>query len=243
MADFGDFEGSSDPTADFLAREKELLGDDAALFQDAGPTAAIIPAPLVTTSSGLGSVSSPLDVADLGAFEAPAAVVLGGVPGTSTPPPVFAPVPLPSSSPIGSVSAPSPILMKSEPEPEPEAVVQWREKQRLQIAERDRLEESKHDEVLARARDQLKTFYAEYNDRKAKTAVKNRDSERTGTEEARGGNTWERVYRNVEQVSQPVASTVTGTKSSTTAKAATKDTSRFKNLLIQLKNDPNAPSA
>ncbi|KAJ3342570.1 CTP synthase ura7 [Gonapodya sp. JEL0774] len=247
MADFGDFEGSSDPTADFLAREKELLGDDAALFQTSAPlsTPSVIPAPLIPSSSGLGSTSSPLMVANLGAFEAPIPDAFSGatsIPGTSTPPPVFAPVPPGGSSPIGIISTPSAVAMKSEPEPEPEAVTQWREKQRLEIAERDRLEEAKHDEALARARDQLKTFYAEYNDKKAKTAVKNREQEKSRAEESRGGNAWERVYRNIEMVSQPVAATVTGSKSSNVPKAPAKDTSRFKNLLIQLKNDPNAPA-
>lgn len=58
MSDFGDFNSSSDPTADFLARERAALGEDADLFAtDAissvsspvadvlSPSSAVVPAP------------------------------------------------------------------------------------------------------------------------------------------------------------------------------------------------------
>lgn len=50
MSDFGDFNTSSDPTADFLARERAVLGEDADLFSSDAPA---------TDSPALPEMTSP----------------------------------------------------------------------------------------------------------------------------------------------------------------------------------------
>lgn len=61
MSDFGDFNSSmEDPTADFLAREKAALGDDADLFNNdipsfSSPTPNQVPLPSVTPTEQLES--------------------------------------------------------------------------------------------------------------------------------------------------------------------------------------------
>jgi hypothetical protein len=94
MSDFGDFNSSmEDPTADFLAREKAALGDDADLFATdvpsfSSPAPNQVPLPSVTPTeqlesrafspssqnplsppiAGFGSIS-PTPAADYSAFE------------------------------------------------------------------------------------------------------------------------------------------------------------------------------
>lgn len=60
MSDFGDFNSSSDPTADFLARERAVLGDDADLFSsgDVGATASSA-APVADLMSSPPSATTP----------------------------------------------------------------------------------------------------------------------------------------------------------------------------------------
>lgn len=74
MSDFGDFNSSNDPTADFLARERAVLGEDADLFAsgDASNTTPGLEADLMTsptvgdalpaTSPGVSSAISPQGV-------------------------------------------------------------------------------------------------------------------------------------------------------------------------------------
>lgn len=81
MSDFGDFNSSNDPTADFLARERAVLGEDADLFAsgDATNTSPSLEADLMTsptggdalpvTSPGVSSAISPQGVTSPGAGE------------------------------------------------------------------------------------------------------------------------------------------------------------------------------
>lgn len=61
MSDFGDFSSSSDPTADFLARERAVLGDDADLFSsgDVAPTGSPAPVADLMTSPSSAAAAVP----------------------------------------------------------------------------------------------------------------------------------------------------------------------------------------
>ena len=66
MSDFGDFNSSNDPTADFLARERAALGEDADLFSSGDvstPVAADITSPaadlMMSPPSDVPASSSP----------------------------------------------------------------------------------------------------------------------------------------------------------------------------------------
>jgi hypothetical protein len=57
MSDFGDFSTSQDPTSDFLARERAVLGGDADLFTDATAFDEQFP-PTISATPGLDSTQT-----------------------------------------------------------------------------------------------------------------------------------------------------------------------------------------
>lgn len=71
MSDFGDFNSSNDPTADFLARERAVLGEDADLFAsgDATNTTPSLEADLMTSPTG-GDATAALPVTSPGVSSA-----------------------------------------------------------------------------------------------------------------------------------------------------------------------------
>ncbi|KAJ3393901.1 Intraflagellar transport protein 56 [Entophlyctis sp. JEL0112] len=260
-----------DLEAEFLARERELLGDDALLFGNplvaapsaaAAPTAAFSADPLPVASAVPASSlfdpepSSPFTPQPV-LFAAPAAN--GAAPGsydfdagiqtsnaimasmTQSFPPV-------SSNGIDGYGGPV--------EVEPESVRAWRENFEMTIADRDARSTAKNDDTARAAKESLERFYAEYNDKKNKTIARNKENEKieASREDALAGTIWERVVRLIDTSASGGAA---GSKLKEKIKVGdigkddkvkkqapnTKDTTRMKSLLINLKSDKNAPGA
>ncbi|KAI9277031.1 clathrin light chain [Phascolomyces articulosus] len=227
MSDFGDFNSSNDPTADFLARERAALGEDADLFSSGD-----VPASIAADTTGL-----PTDLMTSPPSELPAAA--------SSPAPGSNPLSPPSAGTgTGDYSAFESDFPKAEeletsqafhkamlPDEEPEVVRQWREKQKELIAQRDDEAENKKQETIQRAREEIDKFYEDYNEKKQRTIEENREREENylkDREDASSANIWERVVREFE---------VTNAKST----HHTRDVSRMKQLMLDLRKDPKAP--
>jgi len=230
MSDFGDFNSSmEDPTADFLAREKAALGDDADLFatdvpsfSSPAPTQVPLPSatpteqlesrvfspssqnyPLSPPNAGFGSIS-PTPAGDYSAFESefPAAEELE--------------------------TSQAFINASTIPDIEPEVVRQWREKQKELIAERDAESEEKKHQLVQKARQDIDEFYEDYNDKKQKAIELNREKEENDQnerEKAASGTVWERITREIDLKST----------------SSTRDVSRMKQLMLDLRKDSRAP--
>ncbi|KAI8381055.1 clathrin light chain [Radiomyces spectabilis] len=233
MSDFGDFNSpNEDPTADFLARERAALGADADLFATddvSSPsqfTGAISPAPVLPSPSAMVSPST----GGLGAQDyndmptSHTAVSPNGAGDYSAFEHEF-----PKAEDLESSQAFHKAML---PDEEPEVVRQWREKQKEVIAQRDEEEERKKQETIEQAREDIDRFYEEYNEKKQKAIEENREREENyqkDREEASSANVWERVVREFDL--------------SSSAKAArqTRDVSRMRELMTDLRKDPKAP--
>ncbi|KAI8144991.1 clathrin light chain [Fennellomyces sp. T-0311] len=163
MSDFGDFNSSNDPTADFLARERAALGEDADLFSSG------------EVPSGLGADAG-IDL--MGSSDITSSVV--------SPPPALSAqnVTSPGAADYSAFESDFPKAEELEnsqafhkamlPDEEPEVVRQWREKQRELIAKRDEEAENKKQETIQRAREEIDKFYEDYNEKKQRTIEDNR---------------------------------------------------------------------
>ncbi|ORZ19456.1 clathrin light chain [Absidia repens] len=226
MSDFGDFNTSSDPTSDFLARERAALGADADLFSldEASPSTATNDFPAIT--------------ADATSFQSPSfdnSMAL-------TPSSHDALAVTPASNDYSAFNTDFPKAEELEtsqafhkamlPDEEPAVVRQWREKQLELIAQRDEEAENKKQETIQKAREDIDRFYEEYNEKKQKSIEENRareenyqkDREETST----SNNIWERVAREID---------VTNAKSG----HHTRDVSRMKQVMLDLRKADNAP--
>ncbi|KAI9203407.1 clathrin light chain [Polychytrium aggregatum] len=273
-ADF--FADPSDPTADFLAREQAILGNDAALFGN--PMAA----PVETASADIfasAPVAAPPSTSNLFASAAPApqgsSDLFAPVPAQdntgfdafASQPSELAPTSFESSFPpvadsgafdttaAGlSFGTSTPSLVSKLPEVEPEVIRQWREEFSAKIAERDAKAQTKHELKLKAAKESLERFYAEYNDKKAKGVLKNKEAESALLEAqqklATNGSVWERAVKLIE-TSAAVSNTSSNPaklkdKKSTDDKTKTnvtkgRDTTRMRQLIYALKSDAKAP--
>ncbi|KAI8372188.1 clathrin light chain [Blakeslea trispora] len=231
MSDFGDFNTpSEDPTADFLARERAALGEDADFFNNDNDlisshnltspvnlaSAASLPtSPAIFNESphishqttDIGFPTQPEENNQFSAFETN----------------------YPKAEELESSQAFHKALL---PEEEPETVRQWREKQAEIIAQRDAEAEAKKEEKIKNAREEIDKFYEDYNDKKQKAIEENREREEThqksNEQVASSGNIWERVVKEVD-----VTNAKTGYH--------TQDVSRMKDLMLDLKRDSKAP--
>ncbi|CAG8780768.1 17608_t:CDS:2 [Cetraspora pellucida] len=222
----------SDPTANFLAREQAVLGDDAAIFNannsvstsnelDAFPdlsspsTNSNVFSQTISTVPGVGSASSALP--DYSAFHSE-----------------FPQVEINNTQALytgtnGLVSTES----YQSYEEEPEIIRQWKERQREIIAKRDEESEVKRRETIAIARDAIDRFYEEYNEKKARAHALNKQEEEAFLRERddlTSGTTWERICKQVD---------ISNVQSKTSTKHV-KDVGRFKELLLGLKKDSHS---
>ncbi|KAJ2082556.1 Clathrin light chain [Coemansia sp. RSA 988] len=227
---------SDDPMADFLARERAALGEDADLFQSgvADDTAAVVPD---SQQPNAGDVS-----AFMPALEGKKEFVS----------------PTPSNEPVFSANSPqsnaqSPSVGGTEFERD------WQSKQQEVIAERDRVAEEKHKEIVEEARNAIDKFYEEYNKKKDEAIEENRANQEIESQAANRGNLWERAVRQIDMATKASSSNTVGTVSprgelGTPARVASpapsasrqqqqtvRDTSRMRDLLHDLKRDPDAP--
>ncbi|KAL9548578.1 hypothetical protein MBANPS3_005612 [Mucor bainieri] len=239
MSDFGDFNTpSEDPTADFLARERAALGEDADLFSTndndlVSPTHDLT-SPIPAASS---NPMSPALLDDFPAVDNGRASALSFQSQTSNKPDQDL---MGGSSNSFEQDYPKAEELETSqafhkamlPEEEPETVRQWREKQKEVIAERDAESEKKKEETIKQAREDIDKFYEEYNDKKQKSIEENREREentqKNREEVASSGNIWDRVAREVD-----ISNAKTGYH--------TQDVTRMKELMLDLKRDEKAP--
>ncbi|KAL7749918.1 hypothetical protein RI367_004794 [Sorochytrium milnesiophthora] len=241
------FSSSSDPTADFLAHEQAILGADAMQFNtgDALPM----------------SVSTPAND-DFAAMQTPAPQQPQQYPLLASNP---TSIPLPAS-PAPSSSTPVGASAFRPPEIESEAVKQWREQQREQIAERDARAERKRQETLEKAKRDIDKFYEDYNAKREKALNDNKAAQEALMNDLNDtitGTVWERVMKHIELVSESSSggsssssgnatggSGLNPTRSGANLPSNTaitqkksgnvKDVTRFKQLLVSLKADKTA---
>ncbi|CAG8665576.1 12708_t:CDS:2 [Funneliformis mosseae] len=227
----------SDPTADFLAREQAVLGEDAALFSNTTNHTIISTTnnelegfPDITSTSTSNALNPPVSnssnvnsVSDYDAFHSE-----------------FPPVEIESSTQVlyNNSNGDIPLSLSSDniEEEEPEIIRQWREQQREIIAQRDETSEAKKRETLSIARDAIDKFYEEYNEKKGRTHEQNKQDEEEFLRERddlTSGTSWQRICKQVDL----------STAQSKTTNKHTKDVSRFKEMLLSLKKDENAPGA
>lgn len=138
---------------------------------------------------------------------------------------------------------------------EAEPIRKWKEDYKLAIEERDRKSAEKHSKILATAKDSLDRFYADYNDKKNKSIIRNKDAESAMHEVKEkanlAGNVWERSVKLIETNTSAVGTSTKkdvskeskkkDEKEKDTEKLKAKDTTRMKSLLYNLKADPKAP--
>jgi len=114
--------------------------------------------------------------------------------------------------------------------PEPECLKQWKLEQEERLREKDANEEVKKNELREKAKKELEDWYKLYEEQLAKSKATNRVQEEEFVAEVGGmnhiepGSEWERVAKHCDF----------------SAKAAghTKDVSRMRSILLQLKQNP-----
>jgi len=244
--DFGAFE--SDPTADFLAREQAMLGDDAQMFSTGNIDVPIpMPQPVDTTS--------PVADADFGNFEtvtpaqpSPANPIMdmvspvqsaqvSALPGQTpissfpqTPMNAFSqsvgqnanalPAPEGGSNDTGLVEK---IITEADVQNSP-FVKEANEKRQKIIEERDSRNSNKHNDILASAKSDIEKFYADYNQKKNKASENNRLYQGSNVQPSTNPNelTWEIVCNNINF------------NANKSKNDNDKNMDRFKNLLLDL---------
>ncbi|KAJ2485396.1 Clathrin light chain [Coemansia sp. RSA 2050] len=209
-----------DPTADFLAQERAALGDAADLFQVAD-----------TASTPLQATPS---------FSTSNAFV--PTPSIADSPKAFAPTNDRIQSPVSSAARSSPGLPS-------EFEQKWQGEQREIVDDRDRAATAKHETMVQEAQQAIDRFYEEYNEKKDRAIELNRANQEIELQAASKGGLWERVAKQIDLATKASqdqkASTSTAARSPTQQQQqqqqGTRDTSRMRELLQDLKRDPEAP--
>ncbi|XP_017783119.1 PREDICTED: clathrin light chain isoform X4 [Nicrophorus vespilloides] len=211
MADFGDnFDQSEiDPAAEFLAREQAELG----VIDDLKP----ISTPAVQTVNGDGA---PLDVHKENSGSSFEMIDELEQEGLDAPP----------KQETNSVS-PSPPLYRQEVREEPEKIKKWREDQIQRLEEKDIEEEKKRLEWREIAKKELEDWYKNHEETIAKTKAANRDAAKNAEKqfvaddkEIEPGTEWERIAKLCDFNPK--------------AKQGSKDVSRMRSLILQMKQSP-----
>lgn len=115
---------------------------------------------------------------------------------------------------------------------EPECLKLWKKEQEERLKKKDADEEDKKEELRMKAKQELEDWYKHYEEQLAKSKMANREKEEEFVAEIGGmnhiepGSEWERVAKHCDF----------------SAKAAghTKDVSRMRSILLQLKQNPPA---
>lgn len=217
---------------DFIAREAELLGDDASQFQTA-PIESEYEAKDVDILDE--AITSPVAVDSDAAFEKSfppldntADFTTSAMFTTSSEPY------MPTSATVNTITPgteSSTAISNDEIEPEP--IRKWRERTAQAIAERDEESARKKEEAKEAAIKELDSFYEEYNERKQQGIAQTRSDEQQFLEEiesnlvATGGTTWGRIAKLTAQSDKKHGT------------APTK--ARFSQVLGSLKDDARAP--
>ncbi|KAF8466631.1 clathrin light chain [Kalaharituber pfeilii] len=208
--------GGSDANLDFLKREQEALGE---LFEnDTSTFPDLLDSGDVPDTSATAQFEKSFPALD--DTQNPA-----GVMGSTLPyMPSFA---------ASTSHTPQPAVQPEEEE-EPDVIREWRERTALRIIHQDEQSERKKRETTEKAQRAIDDFYENYNVKKDKLIAQTRQeaeeflANRENT--SFGGTTWERIAKLVDL----------GEKGTRTGKS---DKTRFRELLLSLKKDENAPGA
>uniref|UniRef100_A0A915ANT3 Clathrin light chain n=1 Tax=Parascaris univalens TaxID=6257 RepID=A0A915ANT3_PARUN len=171
-------EAMSDPVADFLAREQDVL---------AGIDGAPLPAPAADSLPPTDNGHS-----ELNGFEE---LNTGGDSGVDLTILDSTHIPMARHS---ANTTPSPLTITSTPKVEPEKIRKWREEQKIILQKKDEAEERKKEEMRAAAKKELDEWYAQRAEQLRKTKAANRKleqellAERDSTE---GGAEWDRIAK------------------------------------------------
>ncbi|KAK7604475.1 hypothetical protein V9T40_005661 [Parthenolecanium corni] len=140
----------------------------------------------------------------------------------------------PSPTPLlnGNSSPPNEPVKTSSPKPhtereEPEKIKKWREQQQKRLTEKDAEEEKKKEELRQIAKRELEEWYRHHNELIVKTKQANRNAEKqfvADVDEIEPGTEWERISKLCEFNPK--------------ANRASKDTSRLRSIILQLKQSP-----
>ncbi|XP_022902662.1 clathrin light chain isoform X6 [Onthophagus taurus] len=211
MADFGDnFDQLDvDPAAEFLAREQSEL---AGLEDELKPAAAVTIPPINGTLRVDGAPIHLVNENSGSSFE-----MIDNLEQD---------INLDFGKPSNGVSS-SPPLMKHELKEEPEKIRKWREEQVTRLEEKDKAEEIKKEEWREVAKKELEDWYKNHAEQIAKTKAANRNAEKqfvADDNEIEPGTEWERIAKLCDFNPK--------------AKQGSKDVSRMRSIILQLKQSP-----
>jgi hypothetical protein len=178
---FGSAPVDNDEVVDFLRKEQEALGADAAAFDEAteNPESA---APLSADNPFFGESAPTADNADLGLDDAP----------EDEENPFYV-----SQQP--EYEDPYKALTQEVATPSP--IVEWREKRDKMLEAKDKASKEKNAAIEQEAKRAYEKFREEYKAKKESQAKKNRDQQKAfiaGRDTPAKGNAWERVYNLVD---------------------------------------------
>ncbi|PWY87186.1 clathrin light chain [Aspergillus sclerotioniger CBS 115572] len=216
---------------DFLARERAMLGDDAEQFATPQDHVA---ADDVNNDDLLGGAdiapaAGDVEPQEIAGFES-------SFPALDTQNEQVAP-----GGTITGSGAPFPPTGYSNytyqaPEEDPEPVREWRERRDADIQRRTEISEEKKNATINKAREDIDDFYVSYNNKTDKLRAQTRaeaDQFLANREDtSSGGTSWERIAKLVD---------VSGKGSKGGASGSGKE--RFREMLLDLKKDQNAPGA
>ncbi|KAL1967352.1 hypothetical protein VTN77DRAFT_3398 [Rasamsonia byssochlamydoides] len=217
-------------TEDFLARERALLGDDADQFATPNDHAATSAVAEVANDDLLGggdNVQTTATSEEISGFES-------SFPAIDTQNEQVGP-----SGTITGTGAPFPptgYTNYTEPEEEPEVIREWRARRDADIARREEASAAKKAATIKKAQEDIDDFYVSYGNRADKARAQTRaEAEQflaNREDTAVGGTSWERIAKLVD---------ISGKGARGGASGSGKE--RFRELLLDLRKDPNAPGA
>ncbi|KAF9917358.1 hypothetical protein BX616_001260 [Lobosporangium transversale] len=255
--------GSDDPTADFLAREQAILGDDADFLAGLSSGSAVaslsnnpsddfesnfpsfaehevsLSSPPVSGKNNDATVPSVAVAADddFGAFHSdyPVIETTDSIPVSQA---YAASIPIQATGASSGFRSPSPSLSRTpqfKAQEVPEVIREWREKQAAIITEKDERSETKRQETIGAAHEAIDRFYEDYNQKKAKSIAENRDKEAAFLAKRDDVSSGTQWERINRHLDNSPAAVAAALK------AGRRDTSRMRELLRDLEKDPNAP--
>ncbi|KAJ2781214.1 Clathrin light chain [Coemansia javaensis] len=136
------------------------------------------------------------------------------------------------TSPGAVFASSSPAVSAKSPPPQSQFEQEWQAKHREAIAARDEAAAAKHGEIVREARAAIDRFYEEYNEKKERAIADNRAAQEVEAQAAARGALWERTVRQIDLATKGVVAV---------GAEAARDTSRMRDLLQDLRRDPDAP--
>ncbi|KAG5953813.1 hypothetical protein E4U53_002420 [Claviceps sorghi] len=212
-------DSSTEPSADFLARERALLGDDASQFMTEDDAAIVEPQGDLLAQSVVEGSTFESHFPDLASPSA----ATDGPPGDN-------------SITGASVNFNSGYQTQADNEEEPEFIQRWREQRDAHIAKRAEQFAAQRSETIKEAQQNIDDFYENYNTKKEKgIAQARKEAEQfldSREDIVSGGTSWERIAKLVD---------VSGKGAQGGAAGSGKE--RFREVLTSLRKDEKAPGA